>query len=82
MAAYRQYISNKPQFNLPEERLSASVNYIRTQMRREIITAAYGPEAGDQVYLADDPQFRKAIESLDRARVLAENASRQRGSRQ
>jgi carboxyl-terminal processing protease len=81
LAAYRQYISNKPQFNLSEERLSASVNYIRTQMRREIITAAYGPEAGDQVYLADDPQFRKAIESLDRARVLAENASRQRGSR-
>ena len=82
LAAYRQYISNKPQFNLSEERLSASVNYIRTQMRREIITAAYGPEAGDQVYLADDPQFRKAIESLDRARVLAENASRNRGSRQ
>jgi len=82
LAAYRQYISNKPQFNLSEERLNASVNYIRSQMRREIITAAYGPEAGDQVYLADDLQFRKAIESLDRARVLAENASRHRGSRQ
>jgi carboxyl-terminal processing protease len=82
LAAYRQYISNKPQFNLSEERLSASANYIRSQMRREIITAAYGPEAGDQVFLADDLQFRKAIESLDRARVLAENASRHRGSRQ
>ena len=82
LAAYRQYISNKPQFNVSEERLNASVNYIRSQMRREIITAAYGPEAGDQVYLADDTQFRKAIESLDRARVLAENASRNRGSRQ
>jgi len=82
LAAYRQYISNKPQFNVSEERMSASINYIRTQMRREIITAAYGPEAGDQVYLADDVQFRKAIESLDRARVLAENANRNRGSRQ
>jgi len=82
IAAYRQYISNKPQFNVSDERLNASVNYIRSQMRREIITAAYGPEAGDQVYLADDTQFRKAIESLDRARVLAENASRNRGSRQ
>jgi carboxyl-terminal processing protease len=82
LASYRQYISNKPQFNVSEERLNASVNYISSQMRREIITAAYGPEAGDQVYLADDTQFRKAIESLDRARVLAENASRNRGSRQ
>ena len=82
LAAFRQYISNKPQFNVSEERITASLNYIRTQMLREIITAAYGPEAGDQVNLADDVQFRKAFESLDRARVLAENASRARGDRQ
>ncbi len=82
LAAFRQYISNKPQFNVSEERITANLGYIRTQMLREIITAAYGPEAGDQVYLADDVQFRKAFESLDRARVLAENASRARGDRQ
>jgi carboxyl-terminal processing protease len=82
LAAFRQYISNKPQFNVSEERLTTNVNYIRTQMLRELITAAYGPEAGDQVNLADDVQFRKAFESLDRARVLAENASRARGDRQ
>lgn len=82
LAAFRQYISNKPQFNVSEERITSNLGYIRTQMLREIITAAYGPEAGDQVYLADDVQFRKAFESLDRARVLAENASRARGDRQ
>ncbi len=82
LAAFRQYISNKPQFNVSEERINANLIYIRAQMRREIITAAYGPEAGDQVYLSDDAQFRKAFESLDRARVLAENASRARGERQ
>ncbi|MEK6410427.1 MAG: S41 family peptidase [Acidobacteriota bacterium] len=82
LAAFRQYISNKPQFNVSEERLSANLNYIRAQMRREIITAAYGPEAGDEVYLSDDAQFRKAFDSLDRARVLAENATRVRGERQ
>lgn len=82
LAAFRQYISNRPQFNVSEERMNANENYIRAQMRREIMTAAYGPEAGDQVYLSDDVQIRKALESLDRARVLAENASRQRGERQ
>ena len=82
LAAFRQYISNKPQFNVSEERINANLNYTRAQMRREIITAAYGPEAGDQVYLSDDVQFRKAFESLDRARVLAENANRARGERQ
>jgi len=80
--ALRQHLSNRPQFNVSEERLSANLNYIRAQVRREIITAAYGPEAGDQVYLTDDVQFRKAFESLDRARVLAENATRVRGERQ
>lgn len=82
LAAFRQHISSKPQFNVSDERFTTNLNYIRTQMRREIITAAYGPEAGDQVYLSDDTQFRKAVESLDRARVLAENASRIRGERQ
>jgi carboxyl-terminal processing protease len=82
LAAFRQYISNKPQFNASEERINANLNYIRAQMRREIMTAAYGPEAGDQVYLSDDVQFRKAFESLDRARVLADNARRARSDRQ
>jgi carboxyl-terminal processing protease len=82
LTAFRQYVSNKPQFSVSEERITANLNYIRAQMRREIITAAYGPEAGDQVYLSDDVQFRKALESLDRARSLAENATRARGERQ
>jgi carboxyl-terminal processing protease len=82
LAAFRQYISNRPQFNVSEERIDLNLNYIRAQMRREIITAAYGPEAGDQVYLSDDAQFKKAFESLDRARVLAENARSARVGRQ
>jgi carboxyl-terminal processing protease len=82
VAGFRQYISSKPQFNVSDERISSNLAYIHTQLRREIITAAYGPEAGDQVYLSEDPQFRKALESLDRARVLADNAQRARGDRQ
>src|SRR5215813_11140670 len=82
IAAFRQHISSKPQFNISEERVTSNLNYIKAQMRREIITAAYGPESGDQVYLTDDAQFKKAVESLDRARVLAENATRARGERQ
>jgi len=82
VAAFRQYIATKPQFNAPEEIITAKLNFIRSQLRREIITAAYGPEAGDQVSLAEDVQYKKAFESLDRARVLAENATRARAERQ
>ena len=82
VASFRQYIATKPQFNVTEEAFNEALAYIQTQLRREIMTAAYGPEAGDQVYLPDDPQFHQAVESLDKARALAENAARVRGDRQ
>jgi carboxyl-terminal processing protease len=82
LAAFRQHILAKPHFNVPEEQFNANLAYITSQMRREIITAAYGPEAGEQVYLAEDVQLRKAIESLDQARMMADNARRARGDRQ
>ena len=82
LAAFRQYISTKPQFNISEEQFNANLAYITSQMRREIITAAYGPEAGEQVYLVEDVQLRKAIESLVQARMMADNARRARGDRQ
>ena len=43
---------------------------------------SYCPQTGDQVYLPDDVQVRKAIESLDKARLIADNARRARGDRQ
>jgi carboxyl-terminal processing protease len=81
LAAFRQHLAAKPQFNVSEEQFTANLSYIISQMRREIITAAYGPEAGEQAYLAEDGQLRKAIESLDEARMMADNARRARGDR-
>lgn len=74
LAAFRQYLISRPQFNISDEQFNAHRSYITLILRREIIYAAYGPEAGDQVYLAEDPQLKKAIELLPEARTLAENA--------
>jgi carboxyl-terminal processing protease len=82
LAAFRQHIASRPQFNVTDEQFNANLSYIINQMRREIITAAYGPEAGEQVYLGEDIQLRKAIESLDEARMMADNARRMRADRQ
>lgn len=83
IAAFRHHITTtRPQFNISDEHFNANLGYIRSQMRREIITAAFGPEAGEQVFLADDIQLRKAIEKIEEARMLADNASRARGDRQ
>ncbi|HSE97054.1 MAG TPA: S41 family peptidase, partial [Blastocatellia bacterium] len=82
LAAFRQHISIKPQFAITDEQYQANLEYIQNWMRREIITAAYGPEAGEQTYLPQDIQLKKAIESLDQARMLADNARRARADRQ
>ncbi|MGA9773645.1 MAG: S41 family peptidase [Blastocatellia bacterium] len=82
IAALRLYIAAKPQFNVSDSQFNAHLEYTRSLARREIINAAYGPEAGDQVYLPDDIQFHKAVESLEQARMLAENARRARDERQ
>lgn len=82
IAAFRSHIALKPAFNVTDAQFNSQLEYIRSQVRREIVSAAYGPEAGDQVYLSDDIQFRKSVESLDQARMLADNARRARADRQ
>jgi carboxyl-terminal processing protease len=73
LSAYRQYIAGKPQFTITDEQFNEKKSTVVLQMRREIITAAYGPEAGDQVYLAEDVQLLKALEKLPEAKMMAEN---------
>jgi carboxyl-terminal processing protease len=74
--AFRVYIAEKPQFKVTEDQFNGHLDYIKRDMRREIVTAAYGPEAGDMVYLLDDAQLRRAMDKLPEARQLAENSSR------
>ena len=78
VAAFRAYLATLPNLNVTDAQFAKKSEYVRSQLRREMISTAYGPDAGDQVYLADDIQFRKAIAKLDQARALAENARRAR----
>ena len=80
IAAFRQHIATRPQFNVTDDQFNTNMNNVKTWLRREIMTAAYGPEAGQQVYLSDDVQVRKAIESLPEARMMADNARRARAA--
>jgi carboxyl-terminal processing protease len=82
VAAFHAYLATRPPFNVSEAQFNGKLDYIRSQLRRELISTAYGADAGDQVYLADDVQFRKAVDSLDQARALADNARRARADRQ
>jgi carboxyl-terminal processing protease len=83
IAAFIEHVSRKAQFGLAAEQIKLNLEFVRAWMRREILTAAFGSEAADQIYTAnDDLQVRKAIELLPQARQLAEAASRTRSVRQ
>jgi carboxyl-terminal processing protease len=82
IAAFKQHIADNPDFRMPDTQFNAHLDYIRQRLRTELTSAAFGPEAGQQVYLADDIQLRKAIEKLPEARTLAENVNRSRAERQ
>ncbi|HKV40522.1 MAG TPA: S41 family peptidase [Blastocatellia bacterium] len=82
MTAFHSYISDRPQFSVADDVFSATQDYIRDDMQREIVTAAFGDQAGEEAYLGDDPQLKKAIEALPEALQLAENARRASAGRQ
>jgi carboxyl-terminal processing protease len=76
VAALRAYIDERPQFSVSEATFNANLDYIKSRLRSEIITAAYGAEAGEEVFLYDDVQVKKALEVLPEAKQLAENSLR------
>jgi carboxyl-terminal processing protease len=82
LAAYREFIAGDTGLNLSEEQFNAKKNYIILELRRELMTAAYGPEAGDQIFLAEDAQFRKALELLPEAKMLADTVRRASNDKQ
>jgi carboxyl-terminal processing protease len=82
VAAFRTFITENRQFNVNDERLNASLDYAKALIRREIVTAAYGAEAGEEAFLSDDPQFRRALEVLPEARQLAGDSRREQPRQQ
>jgi carboxyl-terminal processing protease len=74
--AFKNFVLKEPSWQVTAAQLDRSRDYIQLQLRFNIITAAYGRVAADQVLVRDDPQVSKAIEVMPRARELAMTAMR------
>src|SRR5207249_2521653 len=61
-----------PEIGLTPQQTEAEVNYVRIRLREEIITAAFGAEAGARTLLDNDPQLLRALEAFPDAKRLAE----------
>ena len=76
--AFRDYVASKPEWKLLAAQLDRNRSFVDVQLRFDLITAAYGRVAADQVLISDDPQVSKAVEVMPRARELAMTALRAR----
>jgi carboxyl-terminal processing protease len=76
--AFRDYVASKPEWKQLYQQLDRNRSFVDVQLRFDLITAAYGRVAADQVLISDDPQVSKAVEVMPRARELAMTALRAR----
>jgi carboxyl-terminal processing protease len=76
--AFKDYVAKNPAWKITAAQLDKNRSFIEQDMRFNIVTAAYGRIAADQVLIADDPQVAKAVDVMPKARELAMAAMNKR----
>ena len=71
LSIFKGYISKEKDWKISEEQILAEKAFFKTRLRYNLITAAFGNVASNQVLIEDVPQVAKAVESLPKAGQLA-----------
>lgn len=81
--AFRDFVTADPAYKITAATIDRNRAYIETELRFNIVTAAYGRTMGDRVFIiSDDPQVAKAVDVLPKARDLAMSSAEQKVGRQ
>lgn len=81
--AFRDFVAHDPGYKVTAATLDRNRAFIETELRFNIVTAAYGRVMGDRVFIiSDDPQVAKAVDVLPKARDLAMSSAEQKITRQ
>jgi carboxyl-terminal processing protease len=74
IAAFRSFIRERRELQASEDRLNRNMEYARRRIRAEVITAAYGVEAGERFLIESDDQALRAVEEMPKAQRLTDQA--------
>jgi carboxyl-terminal processing protease len=77
-AALKKFAAAKPNYKTTPEQLDKLRGFAETQLRYNLLSAAYGYRTATQVFNDSDPQITRAVDAMPRARELAQAASRAR----
>src|SRR6185436_4389533 len=72
LEAFRNYV-RKDQTRLQIPQIDADLDFVKLRLRYELVTSAFGGDAGQRVLLESDPQALRAINVLPDAKRLAES---------
>ena len=75
MDSFKHYL-DKEKVPYTDADISANLEWLKVQIKKEIFMSVFGVPAGFQVELKDDPQVIKAVESIPQARALYQNVRR------
>ena len=78
IAAFKTYIRERSELKADVARVDRDLEWIKRQIRYEVVTAAYGQEIARQVLNEGDPQFQRAVTELPRAKELVNDFRRMR----
>jgi carboxyl-terminal processing protease len=80
IAAFKKFLSERKELKTDPARLDKDTDWVRRQIRYEVLTAAYGQEIARQALLEGDIQLQRAVAEMPNARTLAENIRRARAA--
>lgn len=80
LTAFKSFLRNHREFKVEETRADKEADFIKRQIRYEMVTAAYGVETAYQVLLETDLQMQRAVLEIPQAKIMAEDLRRLRSS--
>lgn len=77
VAAFKAFAQERLQeFGLTPNALVGQDEFLRRQLRREVLTAAYGFDTAQEVIIREESVVKRAVAEVPQARALAENVRR------
>ncbi len=70
--AFKKFVTETPSLKLTAAEVEAEREYLRSELRRELVTAHYGTETAGQVTHLVDPQLQRAIREVPQAERMAQ----------
>ncbi|MFY9608052.1 MAG: S41 family peptidase [Blastocatellia bacterium] len=80
LSAFKAFLRERKDLKADEAQVDKDADWLKRQIRFEVVTAAYGQEVARGALAAGDVQLQRAIEEIPSARALVEDIRRMRAS--